>query len=151
MKARWQTNFVMLKKIHIETHDQSVVTVDVKLDYLQITQCPGPFYQANAFKNTAKCHYQSTYCIPTPGRIPDKRYAIGNYKCECRQGYEYIFNDNAWFYDGQTIENEYQKMEAGLPNRFDTLKCRIAGASAVVANWILIGLLPVALAILNRS
>ncbi|XP_052086791.1 uncharacterized protein LOC127724053 [Mytilus californianus] len=214
MKARWQTNFVMLKKFTLKPMIRSdpagtslirfehypltffapkyehgewlrpefkcderimdwvvtyvvpffgldslksrlefkgVVTVDVKLDYLQITQCPGPFYQANAFKNTAKCHYQSTYCIPTPGRIPDKRYAIGNYKCECRQGYEYIFNDNAWFYDGQTIENEYQKMEAGLPNRFETLKCRIAGASAIVANWVLIGLLSVALAILNRS
>ena len=35
--------------------------MDVKLDYLQINQCPGPFNQANAFKNTAKCHFKSTY------------------------------------------------------------------------------------------
>ena len=61
-------------------------------------------------------------CIPVPGRIPDKRYVIGDYKCECRQGYEYIFNDNAWFYDGQTIENEYQKLEDGLPNRYEKSK-----------------------------
>jgi hypothetical protein len=44
---------------------------------------------------------------------------IGDYKCECRQGYEYIFNDNAWFYDGQTIENEYDKLAKGEPNRYE--------------------------------
>ncbi|XP_069124223.1 uncharacterized protein [Argopecten irradians] len=112
---------------------KGVVKVDVKLDYLDINQCPQDFYVANAFKNTAKCDFKSTYCIPIPG----KRFQTGSYKCECRQGYEYPFNDLAWFYDGQTMEEEYSKKLKGEPNRYGTLKCRIAGAASVVANWIL--------------
>lgn len=40
---------------------RGVVTVDVQMDYLTINQCPQEFYEANAFKNTARCHFQSTY------------------------------------------------------------------------------------------
>ena len=42
----------------------------------------------------------------------------GFYKCECRQGFEYTFVDNNWYFDGQTMEDEYRKMIAGQPNRF---------------------------------
>ncbi|CAD5117999.1 DgyrCDS6740 [Dimorphilus gyrociliatus] len=40
---------------------KGVVTVDVKLETLDLNQCPAEFYIANAFKNTARCHYESTY------------------------------------------------------------------------------------------
>lgn len=38
-----------------------VVTVDVKLDFLELRQCPGDYSVANAFKNTARCHFKSQY------------------------------------------------------------------------------------------
>lgn len=41
--------------------DRGVVTIDVKLDELDIQQCPGPFHEPNAFKNTARCDYETTY------------------------------------------------------------------------------------------
>lgn len=39
---------------------RGVVTVDVPLDLLEINPCPQPFYVQNAFKNTARCHTEST-------------------------------------------------------------------------------------------
>lgn len=53
-------------------------------------------------------------CVPLEG----KRFTRGGYKCECRQGYEYPFNDLAWFFDGQTMEEEWRKLSAGEPNRW---------------------------------
>ncbi|KAK7494317.1 hypothetical protein BaRGS_00014420 [Batillaria attramentaria] len=113
---------------------KGVVTVDVKLDYLDINQCPSSFYAANAFKNTARCDYESQYCVALEG----KRFNTGGYKCECRQGYEYPFNDLAWFFDGQTMEQEYGKLQRGEPNRYHTLRCRIGGASSVAASLVLV-------------
>lgn len=52
-------------------------------------------------------------CVPLEG----KRFNTGGYKCECRQGYEYPFNDLAWYFDGQTMEEEYRKLKNGEPNR----------------------------------
>lgn len=40
---------------------RGVVTVDVALKELSIDQCPGDFTKPNAFKNTARCHYESQY------------------------------------------------------------------------------------------
>ncbi|XP_076444630.1 uncharacterized protein LOC143282762 isoform X1 [Babylonia areolata] len=113
---------------------KGVVTVDVSLDYLDINQCPSNFYVANAFKNTARCDYQSQYCVALEG----KRFNTGGYKCECRQGFEYPFNDLAWFFDGQTMEQEYGKLQAGEPNRYHTLKCRIGAASSLTSSLLLV-------------
>lgn len=125
-------------KTRLEFH--GVVTVDVKLDFLELRQCPGDYSVANAFKNTARCHFKSQYCLPLPLQTPTQRYLRGAYKCECRQGYEYPFNDLSWFFDGQMMEEEYNKMLRGEPNRYDTLKCRIAGASSVTISWLLLSL-----------
>ena len=38
-----------------------MVLVDVKLEGLDINQCPAEEHVNNAFKNTAKCHYESQY------------------------------------------------------------------------------------------
>ena len=40
---------------------RGVVTVDVKLDELDTNQCSADFHVPNAFKNTARCHYETTY------------------------------------------------------------------------------------------
>ena len=40
---------------------RGTVIVDIKLDELDINQCPQPFYVPNAFKDTARCHYESTF------------------------------------------------------------------------------------------
>ena len=40
---------------------RGLVLVDVKLEGLDINQCPTDGTVNNAFKNTAKCHYESQY------------------------------------------------------------------------------------------
>ena len=40
---------------------RGVVRVDVRLDELDINQCPQEYHIPNAFKATARCHYESTY------------------------------------------------------------------------------------------
>lgn len=40
---------------------RGVVTVDVQLNWLDINQCPQDYYMPNAFKDTARCHYDTTY------------------------------------------------------------------------------------------
>ena len=38
-----------------------MVTVDVRLWWLDINQCPQDYFVPNAFKDTARCHYDTTY------------------------------------------------------------------------------------------
>jgi len=40
---------------------RGVVIVDVQLDWLDINQCPQDYFVPNAFKDTARCHYDTTY------------------------------------------------------------------------------------------
>lgn len=127
-------NYMQFKLYTLET--RGVVTVTVRLDELDITQCPGPVTQANAFKGTDRCDYRTTYCVPVLGR----RWDTGGYKCECRQGYEYAFNDPITYCDGQIMEAEWEKKTKGLPNKFDSCRCRLAGASDVASSWRLISL-----------
>lgn len=81
-------------------------------------------YQPNAFRNTHKCDRLSSRCVPILGR----RFDAGGYKCECEQGFEYPFNDEFTYFDGQILEAEYQNMRERKGSRFDTLACRVAGA-----------------------
>ncbi|VDD76876.1 unnamed protein product [Mesocestoides corti] len=56
--------------------------------------------------------------------IPGRQFRSGSYKCMCRQGFEYPFNDLTWFFDGETMEKEYDLKMLGQPSRYDLLKCR---------------------------
>ena len=40
---------------------RGVVIVDVLLSWLDINQCPQDYFVPNAFKDTARCHYDTTY------------------------------------------------------------------------------------------
>lgn len=68
-------------------------------------------------------------CVPILGR----GFETGGYKCQCNQGYEYPFNDYITYFDGQISEAEFEKLLKNFPSRFDTLKCRIAGACVINA------------------
>ena len=46
-----------------------------------------------------------------------KKFEKGSYKCECKQGFEYPFNDRAWYFSGQAMEEEYRKKVEGQPTR----------------------------------
>lgn len=63
--------------------------------------------------------------------MPRRYFVSGSYKCECRQGYEYPFNDRTWYFHGEMMEREYQLKLAGEPNRFDLLRCRQGLASTL--------------------
>ncbi|KAL7056221.1 hypothetical protein AAHC03_021027 [Spirometra sp. Aus1] len=104
-----------------------VVTVSVHLAHLDLNQCPQSFYTPNFFKNSAVCDFKNTYCEPIPGR----RFRSGSYKCMCRQGFEYPFNDLSWFFDGETMEREYELKLLGKPSRYDLLKCRQGMATRI--------------------
>ena len=46
-------------------------------------------------------------------------FTLGGYKCECRQGYEYPFADEAsYYFEGFTVDKEYQKMLDGKENLY---------------------------------
>jgi len=113
-----------------------VVTVSVPLNKLDIDQCPSSFYTPNFFKNTATCDYRSSYCTLLPGRL----FQLGNYKCECRQGFEYPFIDSLWFYLGYLMNQEYDNKQKGLVNRYDRLRCRESVGSRIYISSLVLAL-----------
>ncbi|GAB1603596.1 uncharacterized protein LOC115222177 [Argonauta hians] len=127
--------FFGMNTLKTQIEFKGVVTVDVDINHLDIDQCPADFYVANAFKNTARCDYETTYCVPLQTHL---KYKEGSYKCECKQGYEYPFIDLQWYYNGQTMVDEFNKKMRNEPNRYDTLKCRIGGSANLTMSWILV-------------
>ncbi|EFN88130.1 Probable G-protein coupled receptor 158 [Harpegnathos saltator] len=82
---------------------KGVVAVTMNLLQVDINQCDDKFYRPNAFKGTHKCDKKTSYCVPILGRGFD----TGGYKCECKQGFEYPFEDLITYYDGQLVEAEF--------------------------------------------
>lgn len=69
-------------------------------------------------------------CVPILGR----GFETGGYKCECKQGFEYPFEDPITYYDGQLVEAEFSNLVDNNETRFDMFKCRLAGASSIQAS-----------------
>lgn len=113
---------------------KGVVTVTMDLQMLDINQCPGQYYTPNAFKDTNKCDTKTSYCVPILGRGFD----TGGYKCECKQGFEYPFEDPITYFDGQLVESEFLNLVANQATRYDMYKCRLAGASSTTSTWTVI-------------
>ena len=113
---------------------KGVVAVTMDLLQLDINQCDDAFYAPNAFKNTHKCDKKTSYCMPILGR----GFETGGYKCECKQGFEYPFEDLITYYDGQLVEAEFNNLINNQETRYDMFKCRVAGASSTQVNWILL-------------
>ena len=44
----------------VHSFGRGVVKVDIRLDELDINQCPMDFHVPNAFKGTARCHYEDS-------------------------------------------------------------------------------------------
>ncbi|KAK3085703.1 hypothetical protein FSP39_007558 [Pinctada imbricata] len=121
--------FIGMDNLRTSLKFKGVATVDIPLKELDIDQCAASYNIQNAFKNTARCDYQSQQC----SQIPGYNFDIGSYKCGCRQGYEYPFKDGRNFFHGSLMEIEYQKKIQGKFNLFDDLKCRVIGGSAVIS------------------
>lgn len=52
-------------------------------------------------------------------------YHLASYKCVCKANYEFPFIDyGSSYFEGGTVEKEYDKKVRGLPNIYDRLKCR---------------------------
>jgi hypothetical protein len=109
---------------------KGAVVVTMRLEQLDINQCPDDYHVPNAFKGSDKCDKPTSYCVPIQGREFDS----GGYKCECRQGYEYPFEDQITYYDGQLVEAEFLNLVMDNKTRYDMLKCRLAGASIITAS-----------------
>lgn len=61
--------------------------------------------------------------------ILGRGFETGGYKCECKQGYEYPFEDPITYIDGQLAEAEFLNMVVDRETRFDMMKCRLASAT----------------------
>ena len=72
-------------------------------------------------------HFQ---CVPIQGR----GFTTGGYKCMCKQGYEYPFEDPIDYFDGQRLDAEFLNLVEGKPNWFDMYKCRLAGVSGLSSS-----------------
>ena len=115
---------------------KGVVAVTMDLLQLDINQCDDEFYVPNAFKGTHKCDRKTSYCVPILGR----GFETGGYKCECKQAFEYPFEDLITYYDGQLVEAEFNNLVNDQETRYDMFKCRLASASSIQANWVLLSL-----------
>ena len=49
---------------------------------------------------------------------PWRGFATGGYKCECKQGYEYPFEDPITYYDGQLVEAEFISLVEDKETRY---------------------------------
>ena len=112
----------------IEFKGAVAVSMDIKM--LDVNQCPNDYHTPNAFKRTHKCDEKSSYCVPILGR----GFGTGGYKCECKQGYEYPFEDPIHYFDGQRMDAEFLNLVQGKPNWFDMYKCRLAGVSGLSSS-----------------
>lgn len=73
-------------------------------------------------------------CVPILGR----GYETGGYKCECLQGFEYPYEDLITYYDGQLVEAEFENIVNDKESRFETFKCRLAGAAALQVQFTIV-------------
>lgn len=133
-KVQYSAPFFGWDSLKAKLEFKGVVSVTMDLLKLDITQCPDKYYVDNAFKGTDKCDQKSSYCVPILGR----GYETGGYKCECKQGYEYPFEDLITYYDGQLVEAEFANLVDNNETRFNMFKCRLAGASSITANFVVI-------------
>ncbi|XP_076766742.1 uncharacterized protein LOC143433330 [Xylocopa sonorina] len=113
---------------------KGIVAVTMDLLQLDINQCDDAFYVPNAFKGTHKCDKKTSYCVPILGR----GFETGGYKCECKQGFEYPFEDLITYYDGQLVEAEFNNLVHDQETRYDMFKCRLAAASSIQVNQLLL-------------
>lgn len=52
-------------------------------------------------------------------------YYLASYKCVCRVNYEFPFIDTGTsYFEGATIEREFEKKMKGQSNIYDRMKCR---------------------------
>ena len=52
-------------------------------------------------------------------------YYLASYRCSCKANYEFPFLDyGSSYFEGATVEKEYEKKIKGQPNIYDRLKCR---------------------------
>lgn len=112
----------------IEFKGAVAVSMDIRM--LDINQCPNHYHVPNAFKRTNKCDERSSYCVPILGR----GFTTGGYKCECKQGYEYPFEDLITYFDGQRVDAEFLNLVEKKENWFDMYKCRLAAASELSSS-----------------
>ncbi|VEN41487.1 unnamed protein product [Callosobruchus maculatus] len=136
-KVKYVAPFFGWDSLKVKLEFKGVVAVTMDLLKLDINQCPDDYFVTNAFKGTHKCDEKTSYCVPILGR----GYEVGGYKCECKQGFEYPFEDPITYYDGQLVEAEFSNLVDNNETRFDMFKCRLAGASSVQASLITVLLL----------
>ena len=53
-----------------------------------------------------KIYYIFLQCVPILGR----HFETGGYKCECKQGFEYPYEDPITYFDGQLVESEFSNL-----------------------------------------
>lgn len=133
-KVKYIAPFFGWDSLKVKLEFKGAVAVTMDLLKLDIDQCPKKYSTPNAFKDTHKCDQATSYCVPILGR----GFEIGGYKCECKQGFEYPFEDPITYYDGQLVEAEFSNLVDNNETRFNMFKCRLAGAGSIQANLFIV-------------
>ncbi|XP_019872214.2 uncharacterized protein LOC109600466 [Aethina tumida] len=129
-KIKYVAPFFGWDSLKVKLEFKGVVAVTMDMLKLDINQCPDKYYVPNMFKDTNKCDAKTSYCVPILGR----GFESGGYKCECKQGFEYPFEDQITYYDGQLVEAEFSNLVDNNETRFNMFKCRLAGACGIQAS-----------------
>ncbi|XP_076259463.1 uncharacterized protein LOC143195864 [Rhynchophorus ferrugineus] len=133
-KIKYAAPFFGWDSLKAKLEFKGVVAVTMDMLKLDINQCPDKYYVPNAFKDTHKCDQRTSYCVPILGR----GFESGGYKCECKQGFEYPFEDPITYYDGQLVEAEFTNLIDNNETRFNMFRCRLAGAAGLQSNILML-------------
>uniref|UniRef100_A0A1I8FIM8 C2H2-type domain-containing protein n=1 Tax=Macrostomum lignano TaxID=282301 RepID=A0A1I8FIM8_9PLAT len=99
-----------------------------------------PLFNYNIHARTALLltMISSLECKIVPQCVPviQNKFQLENYKCECRQGFEYPYNDiSIWFFAGGTVsESVRTSSSATRPTNYRMLKCREGAGSTLLPS-----------------
>ena len=82
----------------ISSHNQTVLLWPSQQVCIISSTCVNKYFFLIAF-----FFFSLMQCVPILGR----GFETGGYKCECKQGYEYPFEDPITYFDGQLVEAEF--------------------------------------------
>ncbi|RNA19961.1 G-coupled receptor -like protein, partial [Brachionus plicatilis] len=100
------------------------VVVGSDLKWWRINPCETS-KQRNMFQNIHKCDQETTICQEQNVPELESGFYLSSYKCICKANYEFPFIDyGSSYFEGATMEREFDKKMKGMPNIFERLKCR---------------------------
>ncbi|CAF0706838.1 unnamed protein product [Brachionus calyciflorus] len=98
------------------------VVVGSDLKWWKINPCESS-KERNMFQNLHRCDQETTICQEQHVPEFENGFYLSSYKCMCKANYEFPFLDyGSSYFEGATVEREYDKKMKGMPNIYDRLR-----------------------------